>query len=264
MPGQSTATTRLRPYGATGRTYGSFTKSPEAGSRAGQGPFTRITPAGVTGRRNGSFAGRAATTQNDEYSTPSIIPVVTIGDVTDVDIETTHSLIPRVTLSTVAGLAKSVTMSLVPKATMARGQVTSSSNNKASAPSLIPVVTLAVSHLNKTWEASHSLIPVVTLSNSVDTGADTLEATSDHSLIPVVTLSSSVDDLVQPKSASHSLIPVATLSIQVNRYTATVPWDIPVVVAPRVTLTSTARIAGDVDRIDISTSPFGYIEITRV
>jgi hypothetical protein len=261
MPGQSTATTRLRPYGATGRTYGSFAKSPEDGSRAGLGPFTRITPAGVTGRRNGSFAGRAATTQNDEYSTPSIIPVVTIGDVTDVDIELTHSLIPRVTISSVVALSKSATLSLVPKATMARGAVTSSSINKPSAPSLVPVVTLATTHVNKTFGVSHSAIPVVTLSSSVDSTFD--EILSDLTAIPVVTLSSSVDDLVQPKSASHSLIPVATLAVQVNRFTATVPWDIPVVVAPRVTLTSTARIAGDVDRIDIATSPFGYIEITR-
>jgi hypothetical protein len=261
MPGQSTATTRLRPYGATGRTYGSFAKSPEEGSRAGQGPFTRITPAGVTGRRCGSFAGRAATTQNDEYSTHSIIPVVTIGDVTDVDVELTQSLIPRVTMSSVVGLVKNSTHSLIPRVTLARGQVTSSSFNKSSGHSLIPKVTLATTHVNKTFGVSHSLIPVVTLSSSVDTTFD--EILSDHSLIPVVTMSSSVDDLVQPKASSHSLIPVVTLTNQVQRFTANITWDIPHTIVPVVRMSAAPRIAGDVDRIDISTNPFGYIEITR-
>jgi hypothetical protein len=100
------------------------------------------------------------------------------------------------------------------------------------------------------------------MTNSVDTGADTLEATSGQSLIPVVTLSSSVDDINQSKSHSQSLIPVATLTTQVQRYAATVTWDRPVVVAPRVTLSLNARPLGDVDRIDISSSPYGYIEIS--
>jgi hypothetical protein len=263
MPVLSAAITVLGIAGVPKAPGGPYTgKDTGSGaSRTYSADFTRLATRGTPSLTYGSFAGRAATTQNDAYSTHSLIPVVTIGDVTDVDVELTHSLIPRVTISSVVGTSKTATMSLVPRATMARGQVTSSSINKPSAPSLVPKVTLATTHVNKTFGVSHSAIPVVTLSVSVDSTFD--EILSDLTAIPVVTLSSSVDDLVQPKSASHSLIPVATLAVQVNRYTASVPWDIPVVVAPRVTLTSTARIAGDVDRIDISTSPFGYIEITR-
>jgi hypothetical protein len=256
------ATTRLSPAGFPGRPYGSFTHGPTSGAHSGT--FTRLSPPGVPGRLYGSFAGRSVATEDTKTSSLSVVPRVTIGDVTDVDVENWFSAIPRVTLSSAVRYEVASSLSLVPRVTQARGAVTSSSFNKPSSASAVPVVTIAVSHLSKTFDSTASLIPVVTLSNSVDTGADTLEATSDHSLIPVVTLSSSVDDINQSKSNSQSLIPVATLTTQVQRYTATVPWDIPFVVAPRVTLSINARISGDVDCIDISARPCGYIEITRV
>jgi hypothetical protein len=259
MPGQSTATTRLRPYGATGRTYGSFTKSPTGGSKAGLGPFTRIGACGTT-RRYGSFAGKTAQTFLEKASSHSLIPRVTIGDVTDVDIEITHHLIPRLTMSSVIQRNLASSHSLIPRVTMARGQVTSSSINKASSHSLVPVVTMSYL-LNRPQDSTHSLIPVVTMESTVDTTFD--EILSDHSLIPVVTMSSAVDDIEQPKSASHSLIPVVSMSVQVQRVTAQIEWGILHSIIPVVTMSSVARFSGDVDRIDITARPKGYIEITK-
>jgi hypothetical protein len=260
MPGQSTATTRLRPYGATGRTYGSFTKSPTGGSRAGLGPFTRIGACGTT-RRYGSFAGKTAQTFLEKASSHSLIPRVTIGDVTDVDIEITHHLIPRLTMSSVIQRNLASNHSLIPRVTMARGQVTSSSINKASSHSLIPVVTHGVFHLNRPQDSTHSLIPVLTMESTVDTTFD--EILSDHSLIPVVTMSGVVDDTEQSKSGTQSLIPVVTMSVQVDRVTAQLEWEILHSIIPVVTMSSGVRFSGDVDRIDITARPKGYIEIRK-
>jgi hypothetical protein len=150
--------------------------------------------------------------------------------------------------------------SLIPRVTMARGQVTSSSINKASSHSLVPVVTMSYL-LNRPQDSTHSLIPVVTMESTVDTTFD--EILSDHSLIPVVTMSSAVDDIEQPKSASHSLIPVVSMSVQVQRVTAQIEWGILHSIIPVVTMSSVARFSGDVDRIDITARPKGYIEITK-
>jgi hypothetical protein len=257
MPGQSTATTRLRPWGSSGQQYGSFTKSSTAGSRAGQGPFTRITGAGPA-RRNGSFAGKVEPTSDTKTSSHSLIPKVTIGDVTDVDIDVTHALIPRLTMSSVVQRNLAAAHSLIPRVTMSRGAVTSSSISRSSAHSLIPVLTQTYA-LNRPQIVAHSLIPVLTMSSVAD---DTLmEAASDHSLIPVVTMASVLSET--DKSAAHSLIPVLTHATQVQRFNATVAWDIPHVLMPVVTMSSTVRETGDVDHIEIRMSPKGYIEITK-
>jgi hypothetical protein len=249
--------TRLGTTATPSRPYGSFTRSPTGGSRAGQGPFTQLR-AGTPGRRYGSFAGKSVQTFLEKSSAFSIIPRTTIGDVTDVDLDTTQYLLPRVTMSAVVvrGLASS--MSLIPRVTQARGAVASSSFNKAGTASAVPVVTLT-SYLNRPQDVTNSVIPVVTLSCSVD---DTqVEAVSDHSVIPVVTLSAVVTDTGKP--VSHSLIPVVTQNNSVERVTALIEPVVIQTIYPVVTLSVRARTLGDVDRIDINARPYGYIEITR-
>jgi hypothetical protein len=122
------------------------------------------------------------------------------------------------------------------------------------------VVTLSYL-LERPQEVSQSLIPVVTLSNSVDTAAE--EYLTTQSLIPVVTLSSSVDDTVQAKVASQSLIPVVGVQTQVNRVTASITREVPQELIPVVTLSVSTRTSGDVDAIEISSRPYGYIEIRQ-
>jgi hypothetical protein len=249
--------TRLGTTATPSRPYGSFTRSPTGGSRSGQGPFTQLV-AGTPGRRYGSFAGKTAQTFEERASAFSIIPRTTIGDVTDVDIDTTQYLVPRLTMSSVVQRNLASSMSLIPRVTQARGAVASSSFLEFSAPSVVPVVTLT-SYLNRPQDVTHSVIPVVTLSCSVD---DTqVEAVSDHSLIPVVTLSVVVTDTGKP--VSHSLIPVVTQGNSVARFTALIEPVVTQTIYPVVTLSARARTLGDVDRIDINARPYGYIEITR-
>lgn len=249
--------------GTPGRPYGSFAgRDPGAGaSRTFSDDFTRLGTDGVPSLRYGSFAGKSESTTDTKFSSHSIIPRITIGDVTDVDIDITHSLIPRVTMSSVIRRQLTVTHSLVPRVTMSRGAIASSSFNKPSSHSLVPKVTMAVTHVSKTWGVSHSIVPVVTMENLVDGPYD--EILSDHSIIPVVTMSSSVDDIEQAKSAAHSLVPVVTMNVQVDRYEAVIPWTVTHTLIPRVSMSSVARVAGDVDRIEITASPCGYIEITK-
>jgi hypothetical protein len=249
--------TRLGTTATPSRSYGSFTRSPTGGSRSGQGPFTQLR-AGTPGRRYASFAGKAALTFTEKASAFSIIPKVTIGDFTDVDIDATQYLVPRVTLSAVISRNLASSMSLVPRVTQARGAIASSSFNKAGTASAVPVVTLA-SYLNRPQDVEHSVIPVVTLSCSVDDTQD--EALSDHSLVPVVTLSAVVTDT--GKFTTNSLIPVVTQANSVTRYTAQIEPVVTHTLAPIVTLGVRARPLGDVDRIDINARPYGYIEITR-
>jgi hypothetical protein len=252
--------TRLGTTATPSRPYGSFTRSFVGGSRSGQGPFTQLR-AGIPGRRYGSFAGKTAQTFLEKASAHSLIPRVTIGDVTDVDIDLTHYLVPRLTMSSVIQRVFAANHSLIPRVTMGRGQITSSSINKASTHSLIPVVTLNVSHLHRPQDLDHSLIPVVTMESTVDTTFD--EILSDHSLIPVVTMSGAVDDIEQPKSGTQSLIPVVTMTVQVQRVTAQLEWEVLHSLIPVVTMSSAARFSGDVDRIDITARPKGYIEIHK-
>jgi hypothetical protein len=249
--------TRLGTTATPSRSYGSFTRSPTGGSRSGQGPFTQLR-AGIPGRRYGSFAGKAAQTFVEKASAFSIIPRTTIGDVTDVDTDLTQYLVPRLTMSSVVirGLASS--MSLRPRVTQARGAVASSSFNKAGTASAVPVVTLA-SFLYRPQDVEHSLIPVVTMSCSVDDTQD--EIVSDHSLVPVVTLSAVVTNT--GKSVSHSLIPVLTQNNSVERVAGLLEPSITQTISPIVTLGARVSALGDVDRIDINARPYGYIEITR-
>jgi hypothetical protein len=249
--------TRLGTTATPSRSYGSFTRSPTGGSRSGQGPFTQLR-AGIPGRRYGSFAGKAAQTFVEKASAFSIIPRTTIGDVTDVDVDTTQYLLPRLTLSSVVTRHLASSLSLIPRVTQARGAIASSSFNRAGTASAVPVVTLT-SYLNRPQDVEHSVIPVVTLSCSVDDTQD--EALSDHSLIPVVTLASVVTDT--GKFTTNSLIPVVTQANSVTRYTAQIEPVVTHTLAPIVTLGVRARPLGDVDRIDINARPYGYIEITR-
>jgi hypothetical protein len=251
--------TRLGTTATPSRTYGSFTRSFVGGSRSGQGPFTQLR-SGIPGRRYGSFAGKAAQTFEEKASAHSLIPRITIGDVTDVDIDLTHYLVPRLTMSSVIQRNLAASHSLIPRVTMARGQITSSSINKASTHSLIPVVTLGYL-LDRPQASDHSLIPVLTMESTVDTTFD--EILSDHSLIPVVTMSGVVDDIEQPKSGTQSLIPVVTMAVQVQRVTAQLEWEILHSIIPVVTMSTAARFSGDVDRIDITARPKGYIEIRK-
>ena len=258
----STTYTRLA-ASVPGSPYGSFAgKDTGSGaSRTYGGTYTRLSLRGTPMRLYGEFTGKTETTTADKYSTHSILPRVTIGDVTEVDVYFTHWLVPRVTQTAVISRNLASNHSLIPRVTLARGQVASSSFNKASSHSLIPKVTQASSHLSKDWFVDHSLIPVVTMESTVETSYD--EILSDHSLIPVVTLSSSVNSILQAKASSHSLIPVVTLTNQVQRYNAVVQWEVAHVLIPRVRMSVTARASGDVDHIEITARPFGYIEITK-
>jgi hypothetical protein len=250
------ATTRLSPAGWSGRPYGSLAKTPVPEAHAGT--FTRLSPAGFPGRLYGSFT-KSAATEDTKTSSFSIRPRVTIGDVTDVDLETTTTAIPRVALTRSALRTATVTMSLVPSVTQARGSILSSSTDKQSSHSLIPRVTMSVVR-DKQITVTQSLIPVVTLSSTVD---DTFEEyLTTQSLIPVVTLTNAVLATSLPKSSSHSLIPVVTMTHQVNRVDSATSLDAVQTLAPRVTLTCSAGRAGDVDQIEIITRPFGEIEIT--
>jgi hypothetical protein len=251
------ATTRLSLSGHPGRAYGSFTHGATVGTHTGT--FTRLALTGTPGRLYGSFAGRGAATEDTKTSSFSIIPRVTIGDVTDVELETTLTAIPRSTLSSAVGRNTTVSMSCRPVVTQARGSILSSTILKTSSPSLVPVVTLSTA-LYKDITTTQSLIPVVTLSSSVD---DTyVETLNSQSLIPVVTLTAEVLGTTEPKSNDQSLIPVVTLQHQLNRINSSQAWDVVQTIAPRVTLTCTAGRAGEVDRIEIIGKPYGYIEIT--
>lgn len=186
------------------------------------------------------------------------VPKVTIGPVTDVDLDTTFGVVPKATLASVVGRSIASTFSVVPKATMGAGQVFSSSISRSQSQSLIPKATLA-SRLAKTIPHAQSLVPVVTMANSVSTG--NVGKTSAFSLIPQATLASAVNNVNQSKSASLSLIPVATVADQVNRINAAAEPQSQPTLTPNVTLTVAREISGDVDRISIVSRPIGTIEI---
>jgi hypothetical protein len=255
------AITALGLSGAPGLPAGDFSGKDTGAdaSRTYASDFTRLAPTAVPSRTYGAFP-KSESTTDGKFSTHSLIPRITIGDVTDVDVELTHYLQPRLTMSSVIRRQLASNHSLIPRVTMARGQVTSSSNNKDSTHSLVPVVTMSYL-LNRPQDSEHSLIPVLTMESTVETTFD--EILSDHSLIPVVTLSGAVDDITQAKSGTQSLIPVVTMSVQVQRITAQIEWEVLHSIIPVVTLSPSVRQSGDVDRIDITARPFGYIEIHK-
>jgi hypothetical protein len=253
------AYTRLGLSGTPTKPYGTFTKTPTTGGRSGTG-YSRLSLSATPGRHYGAFTGRSAATSDAKTVAHTVKPVVTLGQFSDVDIDTTTSMRPKVVLATTVGIGVSATMTLRPVTTQARGSVFSSSIARTGSQSVKPVVTLTYL-LQRPAASSPSVVPVVTLSNSVDTGA--LESLASHSVVPVVTLSSVVNNTTQSKSASHSLIPVVNFSTQINRVNQDISWEIPQTVIPVVTLIATREVAGDVDRIEIVSRPFGYIEISN-
>src|SRR5574343_501171 len=116
------------------------------------GAITVLALCAAPGRPPGSFAGKSAATADTKYVTDTYRPVLTLGDVTAVDVALTDRYVPTVTMSAVASLGK------------------------LASDTYVPVVTLAVAALQKAQgpdvAASDSYVPVLTLSAAVQVSGD--------------------------------------------------------------------------------------------
>jgi hypothetical protein len=254
--------TRLSVGATPGQRYGAFFKGGTAPG-AHSGTFTRLVPSATPSQQYGSFAGKFAQTDFEKIGLPmSIVPVVTMGPVTDVDIDITMNIVPVLAMSSNVRQALTANASVVPRLVMARGStLVSGTFPKAATASIVPQVSLTVT-TNKSLPISMSVVPVLTSSASVDGGSDNLEASA--SVIPVLTMAASANITSNSITASASIVPVLSLTIGINRINAALNHDIVMTVAPILNMSSSVRTAGEVDHIHITGNPYGYIRITKV
>jgi hypothetical protein len=253
--------TRLSVGATPGRRYGAFFKGGTAPG-AHSGTFTRLVPSATPSGQYGSFAGKFAQTYFEQYVSMSIVPVVTMGPVTDVDIDITMNIVPRLAMSSNVRQALTANASVVPRLVMARGStLVSGTFPKAATASIVPQVSLTVT-TNKSLPISMSVVPVLTSSASVDGGSDNLVA--DASVIPVLTMAASANVTSNSITASASIVPVLSLTIGINRINASLNHDIVMTVAPILNMSSSVQTAGEVDHIHITGNTYGYIRITKI
>lgn len=238
MPSLAGAVTLLTALAVPGSATTDYTRTVVSTPRPDSTIYTRLSAYGVPGMNFGDFTGRAASTEVAFTVPVSIVPVLTFGDVTDVDIDITASMSPVLTASALVGQAKAVSASVVPVATWTLGGLTKTGDTaKAASATVTPVVTVGTSLVVQVAQAV-SVIPVVTYTSG------TL-ATSDSKLVDV------------------SIIPSLSLEYQANIQLGEISYSRGMDIVPSLTVTARVVAAGDVDRIKTKLLPVGRIK-TRI
>lgn len=258
-----TARTRLGLSGTVARPYGSFDRTPPGTGRVYNGPITRLGLSGTASRRYGLFDGKAGIAQFDKAATMSVVPIVNIGEVTDVDLDIGIYLTPVVTMSSSASLAISSTQSVVPILTQAR-----SSNGifgtfpKDATASVVPVLTMAIA-MEKSLPIDMSVVPALDMASTVDETFMEVPAL-DQSVIPVLDMSSVVNITNNDKAVDMSAVPVLTMTINLNKVEARLEHEITMTVSPILDMSSALETGGEVDLIRITSKRTGHIRITKI
>ena len=237
MPSLAGAVTLPTALGVPGSATTDYTKSVVSTPRPDSTIYTRLSLWGVPSVNYADFTGRAAVTSFSFTVPVSLVPVVSLGEVTDVDLDVTASVVPVVTVSAVVGQAKAAAVSIVPVLTWSLGGLVKTGDvPKAAAFTLTPVVTVSPSIVAQT-SASITLTPVATVATSLS-ASDT-------------------------KSAAISVVPALDVTPQLNVQLAAQATQSAFSVVPVVTVTASVVAAGDVDRVLTVIRPVGRIS-TRI
>ena len=215
-----------------------YTKTVASGTRTDIGPITELSLWGVPGMVTGPYTGKSVATEFSFTVPVSIVPVLTLGDVTDIDLELTVVATPVLTVTASVAQTRSVDVSLVPVATWTLGGLTKTGDTaKAAAATITPVATVATSLV--------------------------VQVTQDVSLIPVVTYTSGTLGISDAKLVDVSIIPATELEYQANIQLGQIAYSRSADLIPVVTVTAAVTESGDVDRIKTRVWPVGRIK-TRI
>ncbi len=259
------AITRLGLHGTSAKPYGTFTHTPPAaGARTYSETFTRHGVHGVSAKPYGSFAGKAVTLTADKYVSMSVKPVVTMGQVTDVDIDTAgYSVVPKLVMVSAAGQQKLCSMTVKPVLTQARsGSVITGTFPKTASMTVKPVLTMSVLR-EKAFTRPISIVPVLAMSSTVDFDAEEL-ISGAVSVVPVLAMSSTLAFNVDTRTSIASVVPVLTMTVTLAKVNASLSHDVVMVLEPVLTMRSSRKTSGEVDCINITARPCGHIRITKI
>lgn len=257
------ALTRLGPSGTPAKPYGTFTHVAPSLGRTYTETFTRLGMSGTPRKPFGSFAGKAGATQSDISASLSVVPILNMEAVTDVDLDFGMYLLPVATMSSSVSLPVSNAQSVVPVLTQARSSTSIFGTfPKDATASVVPVLTMSVA-LNKSLPISMSAVPALSMASTVD--ATFVEKSGlAQSVVPVLTQASVVNITNNDKAVNMSAIPVLTMTVNLNKVEARVDFAIDLTACVALDMTPTVKTGGEVDRIRISSTPIGHIRITKI
>lgn len=204
-------------------------------SRPDDGQFTTLQLSGTPGRTFASFVDKV-NNNYDRAVSDTYLVVLTLGPVTDVDIDVDDAYTPVLTMQATAYLTRAVSDTLRPVVTMGVAALSKGgSTAKAGTDTYTPVLTLT-SSLVHVISVSDTYTPVLTLSADALNKSDALTVADTYT--PVLDLTPLLDTVVAQVgySRSDSYVPILNMSATVNA-------------------------AGDVDIIDIRSRPYWLIEI---
>lgn len=231
------AVTFLTLAGTPGQPPGPFTRSPSGAPRSYQ-QFTAHGPAGVAARLYGSFAGKAASTTDARFPTDTYRLVLTMGDVSEVAPQLVDRYVPTLAMSGVGGLARFGSDTYLPVVTL-----TVAALQKAGGPSLV---------------VTDSLVPVLTMA-----AAQSFANSVADSLVPVLTMTCTAASAPEV-TPSDTYVPVLGMTYLLDQTIGTVAVALTDTYVPTLSLSSGLRVAGEVDRIWITSRPCGRIRIREV
>jgi hypothetical protein len=238
MPSLAGAVTLLTALAVSGSATTDYTKSVVSTPRPDDVTYTQLSTNGQPGMPYGAFTGRAASTESAFNVDVSLVPVLALGDIADIDIDLTISAVPVVTVAPVAAQSRGVDVSLVPAATWTLGGLTKTGDTaKAATASVVPVVTVGTSLI--------------------------VDVTQAISLVPALTFDSGTLGISDNKTVDVSIVPSASLEYQVNIALGALGFTRNVDIVPVVNVTASVAMAGDVDRIKTRVWPVGRIK-TRI
>jgi hypothetical protein len=208
-----------------------------SGGRPDDGTFTALTLTGTPGHVYGSFADKVEETSLTKPVTDRLVPRLTIGPVSDIDVDLTDTLIPVIRVSAYATLYRTVTDTLRPRLTETiPSLVKSGSVTILGTDTVVPVLTVTAVP-TRLINVTDTLVPVLTEGVTYTVGN---AATVTESIVPVLTVTTSLDQLV-----------------------GSVNWPRSDTLIPVLRVTATAEAAGEVDIIHIALRPTGIIRINE-
>jgi hypothetical protein len=216
----------------------------DAGSYVGSGrpddgQFTALQVTATPGHVQSEFTDKAVEVDSTKPVSDTYRPVLTFGQVTQYDIEVSDKYVPVLTMSGVARLTKVVTDTYRPRLTFGTAIVSASGT------------------INKT--ASDTYVPVLTFAPNLQ-----YRVTATDTYVPVLTFAADPVTTANATNVSDTYVPVLTFFNQtLTKVVANVAHARSDTYVARLTFTANLRTAGEVDRIEISSRPYGYIEITQ-
>lgn len=215
-----------------------YTKTLATSARPNDGTFTRLAPGALPAQPWGSFAGKTLKVEDTKPVTDTYLVVMTMGDVSDIDVDVSDTYTVVFTMNAQAGLGALV------------------------ADTYTPVCTMSVAALSKTGDTvkpvTDTYTPVVTMAASI---AVARSATDTYTPVLTMTASVAASDLV---AISDTYTPVLTMTADLDVVAGSVNWprsdDYTVV----MTMTATVAEAGEVDAIRITERTYGIMRIAEV